>query len=55
MAMHNATILAAENKQLRAANAKVRKKRAKKTAFVGGGGNLTGQGGSRGSGSVCNS
>jgi len=43
MAMHNATILAAENRQLRAANARVQKKRAKKTVFVGRGGVLTGQ------------
>lgn len=41
--MHNATILAAENRQLWAANAKVQKKRAKKTVFVGRGGVLTGQ------------
>ena len=41
--MHNATILAAENRQLRAANARVQKKRAKKTVFVGRGGVLTGQ------------
>jgi hypothetical protein len=43
MAMHNATILAAENRQLRAANAKVQKKRAKKTVFVSRGGTLTAQ------------
>ena len=41
--MHNATILAAENRQLRAANARVQKKRAKKTVFVGKGGVLTGK------------
>jgi hypothetical protein len=41
--MHNATILAAENRQLQAANARVQKKRAKKTVFVGRGGVLTGQ------------
>jgi hypothetical protein len=43
LAMHNATILAAENRQLRAANAKVRKKRAKKTVLVSRGGTLTAQ------------
>ena len=43
MAMHNATILTAENRQLRAANTRVQKKRAKKTVFVGRGGVLTGQ------------
>ena len=43
MAMHSATILAAENRQLRAANAKVQKKRAKKTVFVSKGGTLIAQ------------
>jgi hypothetical protein len=43
MAIHNVTILAAENRQLRAANARVQKKRAKKTVFVGRGGVLTGE------------
>jgi hypothetical protein len=41
--MHNATVLAAENRQLRAANARVQKKRAKKAVFVGRGGVSTGQ------------
>jgi len=43
MAIHNAIIFAAENRQLRAANARVQKKRAKKTVFVSRGGVLTGQ------------
>ena len=43
LAIHNVTILAAENRQLRAANARVQKKRAKKTVFVGKGGVLTGK------------
>jgi hypothetical protein len=43
LAIHNATILAAENRQLRAANAKVQKKRAKKLVFVSRGGTLTAQ------------
>ena len=43
LAMHNATILAAENRQLRAANTKVQKKRAKKTMFISRGGTLTAQ------------
>ena len=43
LAMHNATILAAENRQLWAANKKVQKKRAKKIEFVGRGGTLTAQ------------
>jgi hypothetical protein len=41
--MHNATILAAENRQLYAANTRVQKKRAKKTMFVSRGEVLTGQ------------
>jgi hypothetical protein len=41
--MHNATILAAKNRQLRAANARVQKKRAKKRVFVSRGGTLTAQ------------
>jgi len=41
MAMHNATILAAENKKLRAANEKIRKKRQKKKSYVGKGGVLS--------------
>jgi len=40
MAMHAATIIEAENKALRAANAKVVKKRAKKKSYVGQGGVL---------------
>ena len=43
LAMHNATILAAENRQLWVANKKVQKKRAKKIEFVGRGGTLTAQ------------
>ena len=43
MAIHNATILRAENRQLQAANTKVQKKRAKKTVFVSKGGTLTAQ------------
>ena len=43
MAMPNATILAAKNRQLHAANEKVRKKRVKKIVFVGRGGFLTAQ------------
>lgn len=41
MAMHNATLLAAENRKLRAANEKVRKKREKRKTYVGKGGSLT--------------
>jgi hypothetical protein len=43
IAMHNVTILVAEKRQLRATNARVQKKRAKKTVFVSRGGVLTGQ------------
>ena len=41
MAMHSATILAAENRKLRAANEKVKKKRQKKRSYVGRGGVLS--------------
>ena len=41
--MHNAIILAAENRQLWAANKKVQKKRAKKIEFISRGGTLTAQ------------
>ena len=41
MAIYNATILAAENRQLQAANKKVQKKRAKKIVYIGKGGTLT--------------
>jgi hypothetical protein len=41
MAMHNATLLAAENRKLRAANEKVRKKRQKRRTYIGKGGSLT--------------
>lgn len=41
MAMHSATILAAENKKLRAANKKVKKIRQKKKLYVGRGGVLS--------------
>jgi hypothetical protein len=34
LAIHNATILAAENRKLRAANKKIKKKKAKKKAYV---------------------
>ena len=40
LAMHNATLFAAENRQLRAANEKVKKKRAVKKLFVRKGGVL---------------
>ncbi|KIM99674.1 hypothetical protein OIDMADRAFT_19748, partial [Oidiodendron maius Zn] len=43
MAIYNATILAAENRQLQAANTRVQKNRAKKTVFVGRGGVLIGE------------
>jgi hypothetical protein len=43
LAIYGVTILAAENKKLRAANEKVRKKRVKKTVFVSKGGTLTTQ------------
>lgn len=43
LAMYGVTILTAENRQLRAANEKVRKKRTKKTEFVSRGGTLTAQ------------
>jgi hypothetical protein len=41
MAMHSATILAAENSKLQTANEKVRKKRQKKKSYVGKGGVLS--------------
>ena len=41
MAMHSATILAAENKRLQTANEKVKKKRQKKKSYVGKGGVLS--------------
>jgi hypothetical protein len=41
--MYRVTILTAKNRQLRAANEKVQKKRAKKTAFVSRGGTLNAQ------------
>jgi hypothetical protein len=41
MAMQSATILAAENKKLRAANEKVKKKRQNKKSFVGKRGDLS--------------
>ena len=41
LAMQSATLLKAENKTLRAANEKVKKKRAKKRSYVGRGGILT--------------
>ena len=41
MAMQNATLLAAENRKLRAANEKVQKKRQKRRTYVGKGGSLT--------------
>jgi hypothetical protein len=41
MAMHSATILAVENRKLRAANEKVKKKRQKKKSYVGRGGVLS--------------
>jgi hypothetical protein len=43
MAMQSATILAAENKKLRAANEKIKKKRQKKKSYIGKGGVLTAQ------------
>ena len=43
MAMHNATLLAAENRKLRAANERVQKKRQKKRTYVGKGGVLSAQ------------
>ena len=41
MAMHSATLLAAENRKLRAANEKIHKKRQKKKSYVGKGGVLS--------------
>jgi len=41
MAMHNATLLAAENRKLRTANERIRKKRQKKKSYVGKGGVLS--------------
>lgn len=41
LAMHSATLLAAENRDLRAANEKVKRKRATKKSYVGKGGVLT--------------
>jgi hypothetical protein len=41
MAMHNAILLAAENRKLRAANEKVQKKKKKRRTYVGKGGSLT--------------
>jgi len=39
--MHSATLLAAENRKLQAANKKIRKKRQKKKSYVGKGGVLS--------------
>ena len=44
MAMQSTIILAAENKKLRAANEKVKKKRQKKKLYIGKGGVLSAQG-----------
>jgi hypothetical protein len=43
MAMHNAVILAAENKKLRAANERIKRKRQKKKSYVGRGEVLSAQ------------